>query len=164
MEISCNMVQTLRWKLKVTVRPMQVMLVIRTHLNQMSNHYWRLKKSRGTLLMSTMRPQIMRRQRRRRKDVLSAAVVLIKYYWKFKLQNAFNFMNLSHFCSSKIKHKAAIWILIKKWLQIGGKWNLNIVNCARFCKKRTPNFKFGLPFYWSTVKFEFTFHELIPYR
>ena len=80
MEISCNMVQTLRWKLKVTVRPMQVMLVIRTHLNQMSNHYWRLKKSRGTLLMSTMRPQIMRGQRRRRKDVLSAAVVLIKYF------------------------------------------------------------------------------------
>ena len=80
MEISCNMVQTLRWKLKVTVRPMQVMLVIRTHLNQMSNHYWRLKKSRGTLLMSTMRPQIMRRQRRRRKDVLSAAVVSIKYF------------------------------------------------------------------------------------
>lgn len=73
------MVQTLRWKLKVKVRLMQVMLVIRTHLNQMSNHYWKLKKSRGTLLMSTMRPQITWRQRRRRKDVLSAAVVLIKY-------------------------------------------------------------------------------------
>ena len=59
--------------------------------------------------MSTMRPQIMRRQRRRRKDVLSAAVVLIKYFnWKFKLPNAFNFMNLNHFCSPKIKHKAAI--------------------------------------------------------